>query len=347
MEEHRMLLEPVTGPYVWSRRDFEGRDDWIWRLSDTELADLDKALRRVQALGLGCAEFGIEDFDLPVLGAKLAAIRRELIDGRGFVLLRKIPVERYSLTELEALYWGIGCHLGTVISQNAKGDVLTHVTMHADLDPNSPNVRGYQDRRHQEPHNDLADVVGLLCVRKAKSGGASSVVNSASMYNDILAHHPEYLPVLYRGFHMDTKGEGGNDRGVTEERVRVLSWHQKRLFLWFAKRRLDSAFAKMGVAPTALERGALDFLGELTERQEYRIDMQLEEGDIQFVNNYRVMHARTGYEDHDDPARWRLMLRLWVNLPELELEPDFSRLIRLGVPGRRAKAGAVSQPTAA
>ena len=340
MAEPRMLTEPVTGPSLWTRKDFEGNDDWTWRLSAPELADLDAALCRVLARGLACAEFGLEDFALPVLGPKLAALRKELIDGRGFVLLRKLPVERYSLPEIEAIYWGIGCHLGTVISQNAKGDVLTHVTMHADLDPKNPNVRGYQDRRHQEPHNDLADVVGLLCVRKAKSGGASSVVNSASMYNDLLANHPEYLPLLYRGFYMDTKGEGGNALGVSEDRVRVLSWHKQRLFLWFAKRRLDSAFPKMGVPPTALERGALDYLGELTERDGYRIDMQLEDGDMQFVNNYRVMHSRTGYEDHDDPKRWRLMLRLWVNLPELELEPDFSKLIRLGVPGRRAKAAA-------
>jgi hypothetical protein len=338
MGNDTMLMEPVGGPSVWTRADFEGRDDWIWRFSDSELADLDAALRGVQARGLGCAEFGIEDFPLPVTGARLAALRKELIDGRGFVLLRKLPVEDYSLPELEAIYWGMGCHLGTVISQNGKGDVLTHVTMHADVDPKDPNLRGYQDRRHQEPHNDLADVVGLLCVRKAKSGGASSVVNSASMYNDLLSNHPEYLPVLYRGFHMDTKGEGGNEKGVTAERVRVLSWYRERLFLWFAKRRLDSAFPKMGVEPTPLERAALDYLGQLTEKPEYRIDMQLEDGDIQFVNNYRVMHARTAFEDHDDPARWRLMLRLWVNLPELELEPDFSKLIRLGVPGRRAKA---------
>lgn len=338
MGEHAMRMEAVSGPSVWTRADFEGRDNWIWRFTPEELADLDAALRRVQARGLSCAEFGAEDFALPVAGARLAAVRRELVDGRGFVLLRNLPVQRYGIEELETIYWGIGCHLGMVISQNAKGDVLTHVTMHAGLDPNNPNVRGYQDRRHQEPHNDLADVVGLLCVRKARSGGASSVVNSASMYNDLLRHHPEYLPVLYRGFHMDTKGEGGNDKGVTEQRVRVLSWHRERLFLWFAKRRLDSAFAKMGVEPTALERGALDYLGALTEKPEYRIDMQLEDGDIQFVNNYRVMHARTAYEDHDDPARWRLMLRLWVNLPELELEPDFSQLIRLGVPGRRDRS---------
>ena len=110
--------------------------------------------------------------------------------------------------------------------------------------------------------------------------------------------------------------------------------------MWFAKRRIDSAFPKLGAPPTAKERAALDCLGVLTEKPEYRIDMQLQDGDIQFVNNYRVMHARTSYEDHDDPACWRLMLRLWVNLPELELEPDFSKQIRLGVPGRRGPAGA-------
>ena len=340
MAAPHMLTETITGRSVWTRHDFDRDDSWIRRLDGDELKDLDTALQHVKARGLGCAEFDTDDFPLPVVGPRLAAIREELINGRGFVLLRKIPVELYSLPDLETIYWGIGCHLGMVISQNARGDVLTHVTMHANLDPKNPNVRGYQDRRHQEPHNDLADVVGLLCVRKAKSGGASSVVNSASMYNAVLKNHPEYLPVLYRGFYMDTKGEGGGANGVTEERVRVLSWHKEHLYLWFANRRFESAFPKMGVEPTALERDALDYLQALTLKDEYRIDMQLENGDIQFVNNYRVMHARTGYEDHDDPAIWRLMLRLWVNLPELELEPDFSKLIRLGVPGRRAAVAA-------
>ena len=346
MAEPCMLQEPITGPSLWTRKDFVG-EGWIWRWTDAELADLDQALRRVKARGLGCAEFGKEDFDLPVAGPRLAAVKRELADGQGFVLLRGLPVERYALADVESIYWGMGCHLGMVISQNAKGDVLTHVTMHANLDPKNPNVRGYQDRRHQEPHNDLADMVGLLCVRKAKSGGASSVVNSASMYNDLLARHPEYLPALYRGFYMDTKGESGTAQGVTEDRVRILSWHRQQLFLWFAKRRIDSAFPKMGIEPTPAERAALHYLGELTEKPEYRIDMQLEDGDIQFVNNYRVMHARTSFEDHDDPARWRLMLRLWVNLPELELEPDFSKQIRLGIPGRRNRTNAESQSAAA
>ena len=229
MAEPSMPQTPITGASVWTRKDFRG-DDWHCHWTAAELADLDQALQRVKARGLACAEFGKEDFELPVAGPRLQWVKRELATGMGFVLLRGLPVERCALANIETLYWGMGCHLGTVISQNAKGDVLTHVTMHAHLDPKNPSVRGYQDRRHQEPHNDLADMVGLLCVRKAKSDGASSVVNSASMYNDLLAHHPEYLPLLYRGFYLDTKDESGTALGVTEDRVRILSWHQQQFF---------------------------------------------------------------------------------------------------------------------
>lgn len=331
-----ILREPITGPSVWTREDLKGTA-WITYLTPEEIEDLDRALRQVQARKLGCAEFGREDFDLPVFGPKIAQMRKELTDGRGFVLLRGLPVERYSLEEIETLYWGMGCHFGDVISQNADGDVLTHVTMHDHLDPAKDKIRGYQDRRHQEPHNDMADMVGLLCVRKAKQGGASSIINSPSMYNEMLATHPEYLPILYRGFPIDDRSSGAAPDAVTPN-VPSFSYHNGRLCLWFSRRVIEIALRKSGQQITALEKAALDYMEELTLRDEYRVDMQLIEGDIQFVSNYTVMHSRTSFEDYEDRRLWRLMLRLWVNFPELQLDSEFTKVIRQGVSGRRRAA---------
>jgi len=323
-----ILRTPISGRALWGPDDFRG-DDWIWRIDEREAADLDNALRNVQRLGLGIGQFTREQFPLPVFAGKLAAIRKELIDGIRFALIRKIPVERYSVPELEIIYWGLGMYIGQGIGQNAAGSLLTHVTFHG-LDPANPNVRGYQDRRHQEPHNDLADVVGLLCVRKARSGGASSIVNIPAVYNELLATRPDLLPVFYRGFHLDYRGEGNDPNATTEYRVPNFGLADGKLCVFFGRRGIEAALRKRGETPTAEEAEAIDYLQTLLEKPEYRVDMQLETGDIQFVNNYAVMHARTAYEDFDEPERWRLMLRLWLNLEDLQLPDRLARFTRSG-----------------
>lgn len=323
-----MLFKPITGRALWGPDDFRNKD-WIWLIDDDELADIDRALRGVQALGLGVGQFTREQFPLPVFSAKLAAIRMELLEGVRFALVRKLPVDRYSVPELEIIYWGLGLYLGNGIGQNASGALLSHVTYHG-LDASNPNVRGYQDRRHQEPHNDLADVVGLLCVRKARSGGASSIVNIPSVYNELLETRPDLLPVFYRGFHLDFRGEGSDPNATTDYRVPNFGIAQGQLFVFFGRRGIEAAMRKRGEVPSALEAEAIDYLQTLLEKPEHRLDMELETGDIQFVNNYAVMHARTAYEDFEEPERWRLLLRLWLNLDDIVLPENMARFTRAG-----------------
>ncbi|NKI99273.1 TauD/TfdA family dioxygenase [Novosphingobium sp. SG707] len=323
-----MLCTPITGRALWGPGDFKG-DGWIWRITPEEADEIEQALRAVQKLGLGVGQFSREQFTLPLFSVKLAAIRKELIEGIRFALVRKLPVERFSVAELEIIYWGLGLYLGTGIGQNAAGALLSHVTFHG-LDASTGRVRGYQDRRHQEPHNDLADVVGLLCVRKAKSGGASSIVNIPAVYNELLATRPDLLPVFYRGFHLDYRGEGDDPNATTSYRVPNFGVADGKLCVFFGRRGIEAAMRKRGETPTALEAEAIDLLQTLLEKPEYRVDMELETGDMQFVNNYAVMHARTAYEDYDDPSLWRLMLRLWLNLDDMVLPERLGRFTRAG-----------------
>lgn len=325
---NQIKMEPINDASLWSAEDFVD-DSWIWKISEEELQELDNALRGIQAKGLKLGEFTQQDFPLPIFSKKLADIKNELINGVRFALIRKLPVEKYSVEELELIYWGIGTYFGNGITQNAKGALLTHVTHHG-LDPTKGTVRGYQDRRHQEPHNDLADVVGLLCVRKAKSGGASSVVNAPAVYNEILRTRPDLLPVFYRGFHLDFRGEGKDPNATTDYRVPTFGVAGGKLTLFFGRRSIDAAFIKRGETPTKEESEALDLMEKLIEKPEYRTDMQLETGDIQLVNNYAVMHARTAYQDYEEPERWRLMLRLWLNLEDIELPEALERFSRSG-----------------
>ncbi|MBL8549570.1 MAG: TauD/TfdA family dioxygenase [Hyphomonadaceae bacterium] len=320
--------EPVRGPALWTAGDLAEKD-WVWRLESAEQEELDRALEDVKGRGLRLGEFGPREFALPRLAPKLAAIRSDVVDGKRFALLRGVKVEGLSVQDLELVYWGIGSYLGAGLGQNAHGDLLTHVTFH-DLDPSNPNVRGYQDRRHQEPHNDLADMVGLLCIRKAKSGGASSIVNMAAAYNAFLARRPDLLPIMYRGFYRDYRGEGADPSSTTPYRVPIFAHEEGRLTCFYGRRGIDATFKKKGVAPSREEEEALALMDELILAPEFRLDMELQAGDIQLVNNYAVLHARTAYDDYDDPGRWRLLLRLWLNLAEAKPPESIARFTRRG-----------------
>lgn len=324
----QILDAPVAGPSLWTASDFEGKD-WICQLDEAEREEIHQALAGIRRRGLLLGGFDASDFPLPSLKAKLAEVRKEVVYGQGFVLMRGIDPERYSVEDLELIYWGIGSYLGSGLGQNANGDLLTHVTFH-NLDPNNPNVRGYQDRRHQEPHNDLADMVGLLCIRKAKSGGASSIVNMAAVYNEFLRRRPDLLPIMYRGFHLDYRGEGDNPFSTTPYTIPIFACEGDKLSCFYGRRGIDATFKKRAQAPTEEEREALALMDELIMLPEYRLDMDLQPGDIQLVNNYAVLHARTAYEDYDEPERWRLLLRLWLNLPEARPPEDIARFTRRG-----------------
>src|ERR1700752_3179322 len=191
------LPPPVEGPTVWYGPDMMKRTDWVHALTVTDLAEIEAAMRPLAERQADIARIAKADFPLPTLEPKLAAICNELLHGRGFALLRGLPVERWSIREAATAYFGIGAHFGNARSQNAKGHVLGHVR---DLGLNAasdPTARVYQTRERQTYHTDSCDIVGLLCLKTAKSGGASALVSSMTVYNEMLKRRPDLLPHLF------------------------------------------------------------------------------------------------------------------------------------------------------
>ena len=325
---------PITDPSAWYGCDYASGTDWAHRLTTAELDDLETALAAVTEAGLAPLEFSRDAFPLPVLGPVLAGMLGELEDGRGFTLLRGLPVEKYDEPALYRLYWGIAVHLGDMISQNAKGDLIGRVE-DIGIDIHAPNARGYTTSAALHPHNDSSDIVGLLCVRQAKEGGQNMIASAMTIYNEVLARHPEYLDLLYRGFHYDVRGEGvtGKTNEVTRNRVPVFSYHDGRLSCRFNRRAIETAAEKMGEPLTAMERNALAFIADLTVAPEVRLDFPLQPGDLQLLNNHMVLHARSNFTDWPERERKRLLLRLWVNRREGEgrlLAPDFATRYNTG-----------------
>ncbi|HSW17207.1 MAG TPA: TauD/TfdA family dioxygenase [Ramlibacter sp.] len=338
MSKH-ILREVATDASAWRGSDLKADTSWVHRLDAEEIAEIDRAFREVKARGLSWGAFGKELFPLPRLARKLATVDDEVRHGRGFALIKGFPVQRYTVDELKTIYWGLGVHMGEVISHNVAGDFVAAVT---DLGLNSrdPNRRNNTTNQLLDPHTDLADVVALLCVERAKEGGMSSLVSSVAVHNEIVRNHPEYLEALYEGFYHDYRGYGptADPNEVTATPIPVFEYNNGRVNCAFAKKIIETGAKKRGVPLTPLQQAAVDYVHELGIREDMRIDMMLEPGDIQIINNYATLHARTDYVDHDD-GRKRYLLRMWINLPDnVQLSPDFAAFVRRGIPALKKAA---------
>jgi hypothetical protein len=307
-----MLTTPVTGPSVWKGDDIASTSDWLVHLDAAHVAELDRISRQVRSVG-DLKAFRPKDY--PRLAEIMQRAHDHLMKGRGFVLLRGFPVRRYELKQTELLYLALGHFLGRPVSQNSYGDLLGHVRDEGKRVMTKGNItgaRGYLSNEALLFHTDLGDVVGLLCIRKSLEGGKSSISSSMTVYNTILAEHPEYLPAYYNGFPFKSVEADG---APTEWRLPIYTYHNGMLSC--AIRRMAIETARLNGMPyTELENKALEHLDRTAAREDLRYDMNLEPGDIQLLNNFITFHARTDFVDADDPAEKRHLLRLWLQLPD-------------------------------
>jgi hypothetical protein len=311
------LIHPdiVQHPSAWYGRDLATDPSWIVYLQPRHLEEIAAAVQSVQARGLPFATLRKSDFPLPSLGPQLRVWLNDVTTGRGFVVLRGLNAPDYSDSEVGLIFWGIGLHLGHAVTQNPMGDLLGHVFDHGrrygDLD-----VRGYETNAHLPFHTDSGDVVGLLCLRRAASGGLSSVVSAITLHNEILKRRPDCLAPLYRGFHYIRREAALTEAPVTPHRLPVFGAADGAISVRLVRNQINAACVKTGVKLEPLEKAALDLFDELAQDPDIHLDMDLQVGDIQLCNNYVILHSRTGFVDHPDVERRRHMIRLWLTMDE-------------------------------
>ena len=314
--------DTITGPGAWIGSAIQHDPAWIYRLDSASLDELDAALAHAKRAKARIA-FGADAFPLPRFAAELGRILDEIENGRGFVLLRGIERDRYSDEDCEILYWGLGVHLGTPVSQNARGHLLGHVRDEGRVIAD-PNARAYQTRSRMDFHTDMlpVDVLGLFCMRTAKSGGESKVVSALTVHNVLLEERPDLLDALYGPFHIDWRGEeaAGEQPWFT---IPMFSVREGKVTTRICSRSYFESAARFGAqyGPTPLQREALEKAQEIANRPELMLSMNFEEGDIQLLNNHTTLHARTAYEDYDEPARQRHLLRMWIAVAEEHRRP--------------------------
>ena len=307
-------MDFITGRSAWTRADVEADRSWLFQLTPRWIGEIEAGLGELHRRGRTLDTMTRDDFALPTLAPELA--RRmwgEVCSGRGFNVMRGLPVGRYTDAEAAMIVWGLGLHLGQGVSQNAAGDKLGHV-FNQGKDYEALNVRGYQTSHELKFHTDSGDLLGLMCLRQAREGGLSSISSAHTVYNAILGEHPEYMPLLLRGFEFDRRGEETPFQGAVSGHLPIFADVEGDVSIRYVRQAIKTARPKLGLQFSAEELAALDFLDSVARREDVCFSMMLEPGDMQWVNNYTVMHSRTEYADHPEPGRERHMLRLWIKL---------------------------------
>src|SRR3954452_20387067 len=290
----------------WTGAELD-REALYWEFTPAHRAAGDELMAKIEAAGIPFHEIRRRHFSHPALDADLAALLDQIKTGPGLVIMRGFPVDKYDAERMQAVYWGIGTHFGIGCSQSADGDYLGHVT---NVEKAS---RGYTTDRELSLHTDSAEIVGLLCVRDAREGGLSIYASSLAVYEIIEREHPEYLAVLERGFRCDRRGEEApEDEPVTPYHVPVFSTRDGLLSCRFVRGVIDKGAQRVGKKLSPLEQEALSCFEDVATRDDLRFEIMLRPGEASFINNYEVLHARTGFVDRDDPAQKRLLYRLWL-----------------------------------
>jgi hypothetical protein len=316
-------LPPVIeSPAAWQGADLAKSDAWIERLSDGDNAEIKSAAEAaLKTAGGDIARITKAGFQLPTLAPRITAISDEIQNGRGFTLLRGIPVGSWGTELSAAAFFGLGTHIGSARSQNAKGHILGHVR---DLgrNPDDPTARTYQTTARQTFHTDSADLVGLLCLKTAKSGGGSMLVSAMTIYNVMREEAPELALELFRTNAVDRRGEVPvGMKGYYE--IPPLTWHAGNLTIHYARRYINSAQRFVEVPRLTPKRiAALDRFDELANNPDLKLDMEFVPCDIQLVHNHTLLHDRLEFEDWPEFDRRRHLLRLWLATPQSRPLPE-------------------------
>ena len=310
------LPDAITSPVAWTGRDMMAAPErWTYRLSDADVAEIENAATIFIDSGRPLGQITRDLFPLPEFGVWLESLRETLIHGIGFQLITGLPVETYSGDMRATIFCGIGSHIGRARSQNAAGHLLGHVR-DVGADINDPNTRIYQTTSRQSFHTDSCDVVGLLCVREAMSGGDSMLASSMTAYNEILKRRPDLAPHLFLPVATDRRGEvpENEDPFFT---IPVFSWHRNFLTCIYQRNYIDSA-QRFETAPrlSAQQLEALDLLDDIVNEPDMHLRMRLQPGYMQFVYNHSLLHDRTGFTDWPEAEKRRHLLRLWLAVPE-------------------------------
>jgi hypothetical protein len=331
-----IYLQEVTGKAAWHSADLT-EDRWLIEMPATVIGELEAMAATALDAGVrgehirvnaAAADSWVSSMQSPATDELAAKLRSRLEIGPGFALLRRLPVERYTPDEAILVYSALTRRLGQCVTQNARGETLCEVRDHRLGGLSGETVRGYQTAEALPFHTDAPDVAALLCLQQSTAGGQSAIASATSIYNEIVRHHREYLGTFYTGVFYDWRGEGPPG-GLPVYRNPIFGYFDGQLSCRYYLRQFAESAGRHGFPLAQVEREALALFEELATRRENQVTMQLERGDVQFVDNNVVVHARLGYSDQPD-APPRCLLRTWINFDDGRVFPPYFARTRGG-----------------
>mgnify|MGYP001157326916 CR=1 FL=1 len=319
-------LTRIKEPNAWTAGEWPGRESWALELSPDMIDEVIDAARKTMSAGRGYREIRPNNFQLPKTSALIDAAYADLEDGRGFAVIAGWPVDEFSFDENVIAFCGVGAHIGEIVIQNYEGDAFVNVRDEGVA--YSHSSRGYRSNKHLPFHSDGSDLVALLCLGEAASGGRSLLVSATHVFNIILKEKPEILDLLGRGFHHHRHGQhDAGEEPLSANQIPVFAFSNGYPHCCYNRNPIEWA-EKEGISLTAEEKTALDYFVSILERLEMQIETGIRKGDMQFLNNFVILHSRTAYEDG---ASQRHLLRLWMENPASKRMGE--SLLDLYVPG--------------
>lgn len=312
----------ITGPAAWKGPDIDWKKEGLHVLSAEEIHEIDAALAHLKSLGtLDFPEINPSNFPLDKVGQLMRSLPQRLKDGCGFFMLRGLPRDRYSDDDMAFVYFGLSSYVGRTMTQSYLGDMIGHVVNVSDYEPKS---RGYRKGGGQLMHTDSCDIIGLMCLRTALSGGESRIASAVTVHNYMARHHPESLKVLENGLYLKRTDEDGKyaTRTFSEGRVKFFNVHSGE-FISYLPTGYARLCEKSGQRPyTPEESEALFRVREVARMPEHFLDMGFADGDIQCLNNRTMVHGRTDYVDAQELSKRRHLLRMWLRVDSWQKMPE-------------------------
>ena len=346
----------LRGACVWTGAEMAQNHRWIKEFPAVVLEQIDVALEKVK--DLDWRNVSRQTFPLPDAVAFFDDVREELENGSGMVKMRGLDVSRYDQDQLRRIWYGLGCHLGTPMYQNCRGEAMREIKdegmgVGAKLYGATVDASGQQflssGARTLSPgqlrfHTDRCDVVGLLCVRQASEGGVSKLASSATVYNEILKRRPDLHALLCKPVPRSRFGEEAGGEHVVYD-LPIFGVRDGKLTSHFSLTYIENAQMLPSVRKlTDAEHEAIRLLMDVAE--EGCFEMRFAPGDIQLLNNHIVYHGRTAFKDDASRGQDRMLMRLWLSMPNSRALPE-DHAVLWGDVGAGRPHGGIAQPATA
>jgi hypothetical protein len=316
---------PVTESSAWTASDLAEDESWDFELNRAQRDELMDATSASVALSLPDLVANVPP--LPHCQSVLSGIAESLRSGRGFALLHRFPIEEFGRESIEKMYWLFCCHLGVGVTQNSDATLIHYVT-EGKLRPNQ-GTRGVGNPGPVSLHVDLADCVSLLCVRQAIDSPPSRLASSTHLYNVLREQHPQWLPRLFEGFIWDRQNEHGPlETPASRYKVPLFSRVGSTVSCRYNRNWMQKAAERVGSGFTPDDAAMLDEIDSLSHTNCFEFDFQ--PGDVQFANNYTILHGRAPHAPAASEDQTRLLMRIWFDMCDMRKWSD-EALIRYGI----------------